>query len=64
MKVNCIMVVKNNVDPKEQIVVNVSDMLAEPSINVNTSVDYDSLSAAEKTQFNDCVTMVMSKIPA
>lgn len=63
MQTNTICVAKNNIDPKPQILVNLSDVNSEAD-DTNTLVDYDTLSAAEKTQFDDCVAMILSKIPA
>jgi len=64
MQKNTIIVTKNNVTPIQGICVCDVNTAAEPPTDETTSVDYDSLSAAEKTQFDECVTMILSKIPA
>ena len=64
MQKNTIIVAKNNVAPKNEICVVEIDTIATPPTDVLTNVDYDSLTASEKKQFDDCVTMILSKIPA
>jgi hypothetical protein len=64
MQSKTIIVTNNNVNPVKEICVCDVNTLAEPPLDETTSVDYDTLSAAEKIQFDDCVTMILSKIPA
>jgi hypothetical protein len=64
MQKNTIIVSKNNITPKQEICVFQVDTLAEPTSDESTTVDYDSLSAPEKIQFDDCMSMILSKIPA
>jgi len=63
MQQNTLIVTNNNVAPISQIIVVEVDTTVEPSTDTQTEIDYDSLSASEKTQFDDCVTMILSKIP-
>ena len=64
MKINTIIVAKNNVDPKQNICLQVTDTGQEPVQDDLIEVDYETLSAAEKTQYDDCMAMIESKIPA
>jgi len=62
MQSNTIIVTNNNVNPVDEICVCAVDSIAEPPTDVTTAVDYNTLSAAEKTQFDDCVAMIKSKV--
>ncbi len=62
MQTNTIIVAKNNITPVQQICVNVSDTLADPPLDQTTDIDYDTLTPAQKIQFDDCVTMIESLI--
>jgi len=64
MQSKTILVTNNNVNPVKQICVCDVNTDAEPTLNEETAVDYETLSPAEKIQFDDCVTMILSKIPA
>jgi hypothetical protein len=64
MQKNTIIVTNNNVNPVKEICVCDINTLAEPPSDEMNSIDYNSLSPAEKTQFDECVNMILSKIPA
>ena len=64
MQKNTIIAARNNVNPKQQICVSVVDTAAEPPEDNLHEVDFDTLTPAEQTQYDECVAMIMSKIPA
>jgi hypothetical protein len=64
MQKNTIIAARNNVTPKQQICVSVVNTDLEPAEDNLYEIDYDAFTPAEKTQYDDCIVMVMSKIPA
>ncbi len=62
MQQDTIIVTNNNVNPVQCICVNKTDTLAEPSSDVTTPVDYDSLTDPQKIQFDDCINMILSLV--
>jgi len=63
MQTNTIIVTNNNVSPTLGICVSKVDTTIEPTTNTTTPVDYDTLSAAQKLIFDDCVAMIESLNP-
>jgi hypothetical protein len=64
MQKKTILVTNNNINPIKEICVCDVNTNAEPPLDQTNDVDYNTLSAAEKIQFDDCVNMILSKIPA
>jgi hypothetical protein len=62
MQKDTIIVTNNNVSPVQEICVCVIDTTVEPPSDNMNPIDYNSLTPAEKTQFDDCVAMIKSKI--
>jgi len=61
MTKNTIIITNNNVAPVDQICIVAIDTDATPPTDTTTELDYNNLTAAEKTQFDNCVTMLKSK---
>ena len=64
MQKNTVIVTNNNLTPKAEICLVQVDTTVDAPEDVSTTIDYDTLSAPEKIQFDDCMAMLISKIPA
>jgi len=64
MQKDVVIVTKTNVTPEQQICLVQTDTTQEPTVEICTEIDYDTLSAPEKVQYDDCMAMLLSKIPA
>lgn len=64
MQKNTVVVVNNNITPVSSICFVKIDTTVEPQEETNTEINYDTLTAPEKSQYDACMTMLESKIPA
>lgn len=63
MNIKTIICANNNISPIQQICINVTNTDVIPFVDELINIDYESLSASEKTQFADFVAMIESKQP-
>ena len=61
MNVKTIICANNNISPIQQICISTTNTDIEPFQEELINIDYESLSASEKTQFADFVAMIESK---
>jgi len=61
MQKETIIMTDNNVTPVASICVVSIDTTVQPPVDTTTTVDYNSLTASEKTQFDNFVAMIKTK---
>ena len=63
MQTNTVIVTNNNLVPEQQVCFCQSNTDAEPPEDNMQKIDYNDFTEAEKTQINECRTMILSKLP-
>jgi len=62
MQVNTVIVTNNNLVPEEKICFCQTNTEAEPPEDNMQDINYNTFSAEEKTQIDECRSMILSKI--